>query len=131
MFFFQTPLADIVVPMNDLAFIDGLWADWSPGYDATEDIAHVKDALRDPANLAAALGYYRAIFGTSAADRRTRRQPPQPLLYLPRRDRRLHRRRLVGRRRAPPRRWSLIIDGAGHFLHVEKPDEVKTHPRVR
>ena len=34
-----------------------------PGYDGAEDLPHVKDALRDPANLAAALGYYRATLG--------------------------------------------------------------------
>jgi pimeloyl-ACP methyl ester carboxylesterase len=56
MFFFQHPLSDLVVPGNDLAFIDMLWADWSPGYDATEDLGYVKDALRDPAHLQAALG---------------------------------------------------------------------------
>jgi pimeloyl-ACP methyl ester carboxylesterase len=33
--FFQMQISDTVVPTNDLAFIDGLWADWSPGYDAT------------------------------------------------------------------------------------------------
>ena len=54
--------------MDDLAFIDGLWADWSPGYDGAEDLAHVKDALRDPANLAAALGYYRATLGGVGVD---------------------------------------------------------------
>ena len=31
MFFFQHALADMVVGMDDLAFIDRLWADWSPG----------------------------------------------------------------------------------------------------
>lgn len=65
MFFFQSPLADVAVPADDLAFLDRLWADWSPGYrDAGEDLAHVKDCLRDPANLTAALGYYRATLGT-------------------------------------------------------------------
>ena len=68
MFFFQHGLADIVVGMDDLAFIDGLWADWSPGYDGAEDLAHVKDCLRDPANLAAALGYYRATLGGVGVD---------------------------------------------------------------
>ncbi len=67
MFFFQSPLADMAVPMNNLAFIDRLWADWSPGYaDPAEDLAHVKDCLRDPANLAAAIGYYRATLGAGA-----------------------------------------------------------------
>ena len=64
MFFFQHPLAEMAVQMDDLAFIDRLWADWSPGYDASEDLAHVKDCLRDPANLTAALGYYRATLGS-------------------------------------------------------------------
>ena len=73
MFFFQHGLSDVVVGMDDLAFIDGLWADWSPGYDGTEDIAHVKDALRDPANLAAALGYYRATLGGVGRRSRARR----------------------------------------------------------
>ena len=68
MFFFQHGLSDMVVGMDDLAFIDGLWADWSPGYDGAEDLAHVKDALRDPANLAAALGYYRATLGGVGVD---------------------------------------------------------------
>jgi len=29
MFFFQLPLADIAVPVNDFAFIERLWRDWS------------------------------------------------------------------------------------------------------
>ena len=54
MFFFQHPLAELAVPADDLAFVDRLWAEWSPGYDATEDLPRVKESLRDPANLAAA-----------------------------------------------------------------------------
>src|SRR5688500_14761913 len=89
MFFFQHGLADVVVGMDDLAFIDGLWADWSPGYDGAEDIAHVKDALRDPANLAAALGYYRATLGGVGLDPALddvqaagSEETTQPTLYL-------------------------------------------------
>jgi pimeloyl-ACP methyl ester carboxylesterase len=68
MFFFQHPLADVAVPANDLAFIEQLWRDWSPGFDATEELVHVKAALRDPAHLQAALGYYRATIGTGFQD---------------------------------------------------------------
>jgi len=134
MFFFQHGLADVVVGMDDLAFIDGLWADWSPGYDGTEDIAHVKDALRDPANLAAAIGYYRATLGNvgvdpalddvQAASGATTRQPT---LYL-------HGRTdgCMGVEFAESAQPFLssdgsrveIVDGAGHFLHVERPDHV-------
>ena len=63
MFFFQHPLSDIVVPSNDLSFIDMIWADWSPGHPAAQDAENVKNCLRDPANMQAALGYYRATLG--------------------------------------------------------------------
>ncbi|MBM4259425.1 MAG: alpha/beta hydrolase [Deltaproteobacteria bacterium] len=60
--FFQMAISDHIVPANDLAFIDGLWGDWSPGYDATYDLGKLKECLRNPANLKAAMGYYRALF---------------------------------------------------------------------
>jgi pimeloyl-ACP methyl ester carboxylesterase len=66
MFFFQSPLSDMAVPMDDLAFIDRLWQDWSPGFDGSEHAERAKACLRDPANLAAALGYYRATLGAGA-----------------------------------------------------------------
>jgi len=68
MFFFQHPLSDLVVQNNDLAFIDMLWRDWSPGYDGAADAANVKAALANPANLQAALGYYRATIGAGKKD---------------------------------------------------------------
>jgi hypothetical protein len=75
---FQTPMAEMAVGLDDMAFIDGLWRDWSSGYNASQDIAAAKDALRDPANLAAAIGYYRATLGATPPDPRTpprRRRP--------------------------------------------------------
>ena len=134
MFFFQHGLADMVVGMNDLAFIDGLWADWSPGYDASEDLPHVKDALRDPANLAAALGYYRATLGNVGVDpaldgvqAKASETTPQPTLYL-------HGRTdgCMGIEVAESARPFLssegsrmeVVDDAGHFLQLERPDEV-------
>ena len=80
MFLFQTPLAEAAVAADDMAFLDGLWADWSPGYDAGEDLGHVKDCLREPEHLAAAIGYYRAMFDASrhvAGVRRDRRRRPR------------------------------------------------------
>jgi len=65
MFYFQHPLSDIVVPSNDLAFIDMLWRDWSPGYDGAADAENCKASLRDAQHLAAALGYYRCTLGAS------------------------------------------------------------------
>lgn len=133
MFFFQNPLSDMVVPADDLAFIDMLWNDWSPGYDATEDLALAKPSLRDPANLAAALGFYRAAFGTGYVDpgldemqSAGQAVPSQPLLYL-------HGANDggIGREVAESARTTVtdnvtidIVDGTGHFLHLEDPATV-------
>jgi pimeloyl-ACP methyl ester carboxylesterase len=61
-FLFQTPLAEYAVTLDDYAFIDRLWADWSPGYDGAWDAARVKESLATPEHLSAAIGYYRAMF---------------------------------------------------------------------
>ena len=76
--------------MDDLAFIDRLWEDWSPGYtDSADDREWVKESLRDPANLAAALGYYRATLQPelqvpelAEAEAACSGIPTQPHLYL-------------------------------------------------
>ena len=133
MFFFQHGLADVIVGINDLAFIDGLWADWSPGYDASSDLVAVKDALRQPANLQAALGYYRARLGDGYRDpalesiqEATGLWPSQPTLYI-------HGRNdgcigvevaQAAAAEAPPNVRIEYLDDCGHFLQLERPTEV-------
>jgi pimeloyl-ACP methyl ester carboxylesterase len=146
LFMFRDPLgfADAVVASDGMSFLDKLWLDWSPGYQPGEHLAQVKECLREPANLAAALGYYRAsgagALGPSGGAPRTGaryageqhaagRQAPQPTLYL-------HGAhdgcigvelaRGAERLLAPASRM-VVIDNAGHFLHLEKPDEVNHH----
>jgi pimeloyl-ACP methyl ester carboxylesterase len=134
MFFFQHGLADVAVAMNDLEFIDGLWADWSPGYDASEDLPHVKDCLRDPANLTAAIGYYRATLGgvgvdpdLDAVQNQGNDPTPQPTLYLHGRDD-----GCMGLEVASTAPMFLtsegsrmeVVDDAGHFLQLEQPEVV-------
>jgi pimeloyl-ACP methyl ester carboxylesterase len=148
LFLFRDPLglADALVAGDGMSFLDRLWRDWSPGYDAGEDLARVKESLREPANLAAAIGYYRAagdsggssgvaggpaeIVGRYAAEQQAAgRQAPLPTLYL-------HGAvdgcigvdlaRSAERLLAPSSRMA-VIEGAGHFPHLEKPGEVNEH----
>ena len=133
MFFFQHPFADTIVPADDLAFVDRLWADWSPGFDATDDLALLKPSLRDPANLAAALGYYRAALGGVGLDpaleglqAATGQMPPQPSLHLHGADD-----GCVGVEVAEMAAAEAsnhvrieIVQGAGHFLHRERAADV-------
>lgn len=69
MFVFQTPLAEMVVTNDDFAFIDYLWQTWSPGYEPDADFMRaLKDTLAAPGCAEAAIGYYRAMMGTTAPD---------------------------------------------------------------
>jgi pimeloyl-ACP methyl ester carboxylesterase len=154
LFMFRDPLgfADAMVARDGMSFLDKLWLDWSPGYQPGDHLAQVKECLREPANLAAALGYYRATGVSGAPDsaagaagnagaagaapsryaaeqQAAGRQPPQPTLYL-------HGAtdgcigiglaRRAERLLAPSSRM-VVIEDAGHFLQLEKPAEVNEH----
>lgn len=134
MFLFTQPVAEEVVSAEEMAFIDRLWALWSPGHDSAEDLAFAKDCLRDRDHLSAALGYYRAALGApaescgrfAAEQMALAEAPPQPTLYL-------HGARdgcialdLVHDAEAalsPGSRLSVVED-AGHFLQLEQPELV-------
>jgi len=134
MFVFQHPLAEAIVAADDLSFIDRLWADWSPGYDASGDLVHVKDAIRHPAHLTAVLGYYRSTLGAipddpalAAEQAASQQSPPQPTLYLHGQDDGCIRRALAetaGTFLPSPASRVELLERCGHFLHLEKPDEV-------
>ncbi|MCX7622014.1 MAG: alpha/beta hydrolase, partial [Acidimicrobiales bacterium] len=86
---FLQPSAEMIVMNNDMEFIERLWAEWSPGYDASEDLGPVKDALRAPEHLTAALSTYRTMYDPSKQPPEFAPQaaaalnvPSQPVLYL-------------------------------------------------
>jgi pimeloyl-ACP methyl ester carboxylesterase len=133
MFFFLSPLAELALPLDEFSFIDGLWADWSPGYDGTQDVAMVKESIGDQAHILAAIGYYRALYNPELqvpelADEQAASllATPKPTLYLHGRDDACM---LLGSMGSPLDFMAdgsevEIVDGAGHFLHVEQPDAV-------
>jgi pimeloyl-ACP methyl ester carboxylesterase len=144
MFMFRDPLgfAEAVVARDGMSFLDSLWLDWSPGYQPGEHLARVKECLRQPASLAAAIGYYRAAGfpdtpGASAAaatryadeQQAAGRQAPQPTLYLHGAADGCIKAELArgAERLLAPSSRMVVIEDAGHFLHLEKPGEVNDH----
>ena len=111
-------------------FWESLWADWSPGYDATEDLAELRRHVTAD-NIANVIAPYRASFNPQFADpdaqaeaSATMQPPPVPTLYLHgARDGAIGAELLGDLTPHLPARGSVaeIVDGVGHFLHVEKP----------
>ena len=131
MFFFQHALSDFLVSANNFAFIDMLWAQWSPDFEDATGLAQAKACLTDPANLQAALGYYRAALGAGYRDPELKdaqnliasETPTQPVLYI-------HGRNdgCIGvevadfaASNAPSNARVEIVDNAGHFMQLEQP----------
>jgi pimeloyl-ACP methyl ester carboxylesterase len=125
------------IRQDDFEFVRNIWADWSPGYAADEDLAHVRRALADPDHLRAALGYYWGQFDPTrfgspewAAEQAAAwgGSVPQPVLYLHGTNDGCHgmTREKVDRvlQYCGPRSEADLIEGVGHFLMVERPQEI-------
>ena len=112
-------------------FWEALWADWSPGYDSAEDVAVLRQHVTAD-NITGVLGPYRASFNPAYADPEaateavaTLSPPPIPTLYLHgARDGALGAELLddVGDHLPTPGSAFELIDGVGHFLHLEQPE---------
>ena len=125
------------IRQDDFAFIRDIWGDWSPGYQADEDMGYIREALADPDHLHAALGYYWGQFDptrfgspewASEQEAAWGGSVPQPLLYLHGTNDGCHGVSQEQVERVPgyagPGSASELIDGVGHFMLVERPDEV-------
>lgn len=109
--------------------VSRLWHDWSPGYDARTDLAHLLESVPDVERARAVVSYYRAAARPRGLRHLTQGPPVVPTLYLhgaqdgclDRRFFHLADARLTGEHRA------VLVEGAGHFLTVEQPDVVAEH----
>lgn len=136
MFVFQTPLAEMVVTNDDLAFIDYLWSYWSPGYTPEPAFMRsLKDTLAAPGSAEAAINYYRFMLGTlpgspelAAVSAAGSGPTPVPTLYLHGADDgcmgvEIADRAILDVQLAPGSDVQIVPD-SGHFLHLERPADV-------
>jgi pimeloyl-ACP methyl ester carboxylesterase len=105
--------------------IPKLWRDWSPGYDAADDLAYVFESLRGPGRRRAALRYYRNNLERGLKATFTIK-PGGPALYLHGQQDGCVDARLI--ELAPetlaPGSQSERLPGVGHFLQLEDPERV-------
>ena len=138
-FYFQMPDAERALADNDFAFIEDWWRDASPEWDIPGEVMErLKETFRKPGVAEAAIGYYRHSVNRSLQDpalkdiqeRVDAGSVPVPTLAL------------HGTRDRPGRLEAfqdmdrfftgglekVIVQGTGHFMHQEKPQEV--NPRI-
>lgn len=133
-YFFQLPFAADAVAHDDFAFLARLWAEWSPGYRLPAEYwAVLKASFAVPGVLDETLAYYRQLFAPGpvptppAITARLAQPIAVPTLYL-------HGRQdgcigvdlgdAVDRALFVGGYQRKIVEEAGHFLHLERPDEV-------
>ncbi len=125
------------VRANGFAFVRDIWGEWSPGYEASEDVGYVAECLADAAHLQTALGYYWGQFdpGRFGSPEWAAEQAaawggdiPQPTLYLHGTRDGCHGMTQQQIDRVPghagPGSQAELIPGVGHFMLVERPEEI-------
>lgn len=130
MAFFQLPwLPEWTIRRDDFAFLRSLWQHWSPDWTFDDtDFATVAEAFRAPGVVEAALAYYRTAIRASLGGREEAFPVPVPTLALTgARDRCIAAdvfRAALREDDFPAGLRVEVVEGAGHFVHRERPDVV-------
>lgn len=136
MFFFQTRLAEMAVQLNDFAFLDRLWREWSPGYVLPPSgRSALNEAFGQPGVLTQTLAYYQQLFtppslpAAQALEALASRPIAVPSLYLHGAEDGCMSARLSEGMEAMFTHGleRVVVPGVGHFLHLEQPDTVLNH----
>lgn len=119
---------------NDFELIKDLWGEWSPGFDASAELVHLRAALPTAEYVKTAISYYSANFDPQQfgskewADEQEASwagRVPQPTLYLHGTQDGCHMvtAEQLGRIRdyAGPGSEAEFVSGVGHFMLVEQP----------
>lgn len=122
-------IAELRLAKDDLALVDRLWRDWSPGYvPSKQDIDLVKAGIAT--RIPEVIGYYRALFAPSTLLGLSRRllfaRTRVPALYFHGEQDGCMGVDLVDGMERHFRAGVSVhrIPGAGHFVHLERPDAV-------
>ncbi len=114
------------MPERDFAYVDELLRRWSPRWNpAAEESAAVKEIFRNPRNLDAALGYYRALRPWPPSSHKPKIRVPTVCFagdsdIMPAEAYERARSRFTGP-------YEVVQMPGGHFMHREHPDVFNRH----
>lgn len=131
MYLFQIPgFAEELLRRDDFAFLERLWRMWSPGWSPPDErLEEVKETFREGETVEAALQYYRSFYeevvAQPAGSMEIRGIDAPTLLIGGREDGCITSSMYRDAGKCFSGRHSVeVVNGAGHFVHQEKPDAV-------
>jgi pimeloyl-ACP methyl ester carboxylesterase len=133
-FMLNTSMADKVLAADPFGWLTSIWNDFSPGFDATEDVGYLRECLADRAYLEAATkGYFHArirpelhLAKYAAEQEAGDADFERPILYLHGRTDGVFPARLAQLAENALGRDGrfVFVEVAGHFLQLQQPEKV-------